>query len=140
MIQYVYVSAAIELFSNEALLHLLRQSRENNEQLSITGLLLYKDGNFMQLLEGPEEAVDTLVARINEDARHRNVIQLIRRRAEERLFPTWAMGFQHMGELLEAGEGGVSTLLHSSLTAAEFYGKPDRAYKLFDSFRRVTAG
>ncbi|MGI9175013.1 MAG: BLUF domain-containing protein [Rhodothermales bacterium] len=140
MIQYVYVSAAVELFSNEALVHLLRQCRENNERLSVTGLLLYKDGNFMQLLEGPEEAVDAVIARIGEDPRHRNVIPLIRRPVEERLFPTWAMGFKHMDELLETGESGVSTLLRSSLTAAEFYGKPDRAYKLLDSFRRVTAG
>ena len=140
MIQYVYVSAAIELFSNDALLHLLRQSRENNERWSITGLLLYKDGNFMQLLEGPEEAVDTVVARIGEDSRHRNVIQLVRRRTETRLFPMWAMGFQRVDELLEAGEDGGSALLRSPLTAAEFYGNPDRVHKLFDSFRRVTAG
>ena len=139
MIQYVYVSAAVELFSSDALLHLLRKSRENNERLSVTGLLLYRDGNFMQLLEGPEEAVDAVRARINRDPRHRNVIQLIRRPVQSRLFPTWAMGFRRVDELLEAEEEGGNTLLHSPLTAAEFYGKPDLVYKLIDSFRHVTA-
>ena len=139
MIQYVYISSAVELFSDEALVELLRKSRENNQRLEITGLLLYRGGNFMQLLEGPEAAVDALAAHIGRDPRHGNVIRLIRRRAERRLFPTWAMGFRHVDDLLESGEEGASALLHSPLTAEAFYGKPDRVYKLIDSFRHTTA-
>jgi hypothetical protein len=35
----------------------LEQSRENNLRLDVTGMLLYKGGNFMQMLEGEKDAV-----------------------------------------------------------------------------------
>jgi len=50
----VYVSSATELFSDTQLENLLLRSRQNNSTLGITGMLLYKDGNFMQCLEGPK--------------------------------------------------------------------------------------
>jgi hypothetical protein len=53
----VYVSSAVNLFSDEDLIQLLEVSRRNNEKAEITGLLLYSSGNFMQTLEGPEKAV-----------------------------------------------------------------------------------
>lgn len=48
----VYVRAASELFSKAELLALLAQSREKNKRLGVSGLLLYRDGYFIQLFEG----------------------------------------------------------------------------------------
>jgi hypothetical protein len=48
----VYVSSAIYIFTQEELLILLDQCVELNKNNGITGMLLYKDGNFMQVLEG----------------------------------------------------------------------------------------
>ena len=93
MLQLVYVSSAIELFSSHDLLALLEQSRAKNVRAGITGLLLYKDGNFMQLLEGPEAAVRELYAAIRRDARHHGIILLLEGTVEEREFPDWAMAF-----------------------------------------------
>ncbi len=53
----VYVSSAVRPFSRVDLDDLLATSRANNARVGITGMLLYKDGNFMQVLEGDEEAV-----------------------------------------------------------------------------------
>lgn len=57
MFGLVYVSSAVVPFSKAELLSLLTKSRENNSKVGLTGLLIYKDGSFMQVLEGEETAV-----------------------------------------------------------------------------------
>ena len=82
----VYVSMAQEKMSKEDLLDILAQSREANAKAGITGMLLYKDGNFMQALEGEETAVRALYARICRDPRHRGILTLVEGE-RERLIP-----------------------------------------------------
>ena len=55
MFYLIYVSSAIKLMHDDELLLLLEKARENNSRLGITGMLLYKEGNFMQMLEGGKE-------------------------------------------------------------------------------------
>ena len=55
MIQLAYVSNASRLMSSASLSMLLRQARASNKRHDITGMLLYKDGSFLQVLEGPAE-------------------------------------------------------------------------------------
>jgi len=59
---------------------LLKQSRAKNSALEITGILLYKDGDVMQLLEGPDEAVKKVAQTIYADQRHCRIIQLLERK------------------------------------------------------------
>src|SRR5688572_12980573 len=73
MLSLLYVSTSIKLFSEEELLEMLKVSRDNNKALDITGLLLYKGGNFMQVLEGPDEVVNSLYEKIKIDPRHKDV-------------------------------------------------------------------
>lgn len=134
MINLVYVSSAVKLFSDEELLELLRRSRENNEKLRITGLLLYHDGNFMQLLEGPEEPVMALYKTIRNDPRHKDVTTLIVAPIEERHFADWAMGFQNVDKMIQS-EAGVSQFLNTPLTAESFMDRPTRALVLLNTFR-----
>src|ERR687893_1319722 len=82
----VYVSSAVRLFSAEDLRALLETCRKNNAELGVTGMPLYKDGNFMQVLEGDEEAVRGLYARIVAAPRHRGEITLQEGFAEGRQF------------------------------------------------------
>jgi len=81
----VYVSSATLPFSGEDLRALLATCRENNAELGVTGMLLYKDGNFMQVLEGDEQAVRGLYARIAADPRHGGEITLQEGFSEGRL-------------------------------------------------------
>ncbi len=60
MLSLIYVSSSTRAFSDADLVALLEQSQEKNARLDITGMLLYKDGNFMQVLEGPDDAVRQL--------------------------------------------------------------------------------
>lgn len=89
----VYVSSATRLFTDPELQMLLEQSRERNARQGITGMLLYKDGNFLQLIEGPEPAVRALHARIGTDTRHRHVITVFDEMVHERQCPDWSMGY-----------------------------------------------
>ena len=59
--------------SNDALKELLHVSRANNERNRITGMLLYKNGHFMQVIEGEEARVTELMNIIKKDIRHKNV-------------------------------------------------------------------
>jgi hypothetical protein len=70
----VYQSQAVGIPTTADLRFLLRQSRANNSGLGITGLLLYGNGSFLQVLEGEAQIVRELYAK----------------------FATWSMGFQSL--------------------------------------------
>ena len=60
LIHIIYVSKETEDFSNDKILKLLDGARSNNTKLDVTGMLLYSEGSFFQILEGEEEIVDQL--------------------------------------------------------------------------------
>ena len=94
MHQLIYMSAATHLLTDEELQQLLEQARANNSQEDITGLLLYHEGRFMQLIEGPEPAVAALYERIEQDPRHTDTAKLADKEVDSRSFPEWAMAFR----------------------------------------------
>jgi hypothetical protein len=87
----VYVSAATHPMSEDELAVLLNQAREKNAMHGITGVLLYHDGNFMQLLQGPEGDVRAIYAAIESDPRHHMVIPIVDETGLPREFADWAM-------------------------------------------------
>lgn len=72
---------------------ILAVSRANNARDGITGGLLYSEGCFAQVLEGPIEAVANTFERIQCDNRHGEVTVLQAGPVEAREFPDWSMGF-----------------------------------------------
>lgn len=133
----VYVSSATLPFSGEDLRALLATCRKNNAGLGVTGMLLYKDGNFMQLIEGDQGAVLGLYAKIAADGRHGGEITLNKGFVEERQFPDWSMAFRDLGLPEERSSPGYSEFLNSSLTGREFSENPSRAQKLLLTFKRT---
>jgi hypothetical protein len=71
-----YVSSSCQDLSSEELLGILTAARVNNARIGVTGMLLYHDGNFMQVLEGPPDVLDALYQRVCADPRHHGVIKL----------------------------------------------------------------
>ena len=96
MFSLIYVSSATELFTTQQLDELLQQSRANNAGLGISGMLLYRDGNIMQLLEGDEARVRALYAHIAGDRRHHSCQILLTSQSDERMFPEWSMAFRRL--------------------------------------------
>jgi len=135
MISLVYASSATQLFSDEALKDLLRQSRDNNARLGLTGMLLYKDGNFMQLLEGRESDLMALYAKIERDPRHHGLLKILQRPIAEREFSSWSMGFKNLDDPGLSNMPGYSSFMNEPLTSAGYQADPSRAQSLLGLFR-----
>lgn len=134
MFSLTYVSSASELFSARELRALLEKCVSNNRPRDVTGMLLYKDGNFMQVLEGEEKVVRAVHAIIAADPRHRGLITLLQGSTPGRQFPDWSMGFKDLGADIDNPEG-YSEFLNIPLTGAEFRSDPTRAQKLLLTFK-----
>jgi hypothetical protein len=89
----VYVSRAAPSMTSQDLLDLGAASQTANDAAGITGLLLYSDGGFLQMLEGPRAAVESLYASIEHDTRHDEVTLVRAREQRDREFPGWSMAF-----------------------------------------------
>ena len=130
----VYVSSAVRLWAEKELLDLLEKSRKNNQALGITGMLLYKEGSFMQFLEGPREKVMALMEKIKKDPRHRGVITLLQQEHPEREFPEWTMGFK----MVESDQlPGYSDFLNLPLTSEQFLMNPSKSLRLLLNFKNI---
>ena len=70
---------------------ILVRSREKNRAADITGALICRHDLYLQLLEGPEAAIEAIYARIVKDDRHLAVSMLLSRTIDQRMFPEWAM-------------------------------------------------
>lgn len=73
---------------------ILRVSRRNNLACNVTGLLMFNGKRFIQVLEGPTDAVTETYRRIGSDARHRAAVVLSQRLIQEREFGDWSMGYK----------------------------------------------
>jgi acylphosphatase len=136
MLSLIYVSSAVPPLSAADLVSLLKQSREKNARLGVTGMLLYKDGNIMQVLEGPDDAVRQLMATIAADKRHRGVLRLMEWQIEQRHFQDWTMAFQNLSDPGIRNVPGYSEFLDVPLDSGQFRTDPSRAQRLLDVFRR----
>ncbi len=90
----VYTSTATLPFPEPELRQLLARWRATNVRLGLTGVLLYSEGNIMQVLEGEQEQVQALFSRIAADVRHRGVTRLADGPVPERAFADWSMRFR----------------------------------------------
>lgn len=103
MLSLVYVSNAVQPLSAAELRELLACSRAHNLRDGLTGLLLYRDGYFLQVLEGPRAAVRQTFGRIERDRRHHHLCLLDERPIVRRVFGEWSMAFPHLPEAEDAG-------------------------------------
>lgn len=134
IIHLIYCSAARARFTPAALAQLLRQAREHNSQHGVTGVLLYTDGSFFQVLEGEESTVDTLFARISRDLRHTGVTLIIREPIARRAFADWTMGYAGMTAAEVASVVGANDFLTQGESFAHL--GPSRARKLISAFKQ----
>ena len=96
----IYVSSAVTPFtpfSSNKFSDLLDISVKNNSLRNITGFMIYKDGTFIQALEGDEADVEFTFDKILNDKRHHEVTVLSREHIEHRNFEAWSMGFKSLG-------------------------------------------
>lgn len=90
----IYLSRATDSFNDTQLQAVLDEARYYNAQHDITGILLYGNGQFFQVLEGEEEAVRATYQRISQDPRHRDIVAFADKAIEARAFPEWHMAYR----------------------------------------------
>jgi hypothetical protein len=110
--QIIYTSAALDDFSEVDLSRLLLKARPRNAALDVTGMLLYHDRSFLQVLEGDPTHVAQVFERIRHDRRHTRILTIMNRAVEERQFRDWAMGFVALKELASSLPGYSDYLRH----------------------------
>ena len=121
MIRLLYISQAARGISDEQVQSILTSAQRNNPAASLTGVLVHGGGLFMQVLEGPEQAVLRQYVKILDDRRHSDCRIIHISPANDRIFEKWSMGvidsdplhFQHIAELrarrLEAVQANTFT-------------------------------
>lgn len=135
LIQLIYMSSTNYPFSERELVQLLEEARERNEQQNITGLLLYKRGRFMQILEGEEEQVVRLYETIKKDTRHYQIITLAKTAIDERMFGDWKMGFVNLQSLKSENIPGYADFLNRTFDLKTLVPDTSLAYKFLNIFR-----
>lgn len=94
--QLVYVS---QITTDESVLNSIHSHAvRNNTARTVTGMLLFVQGRFLQVLEGDRKDVHHTFEKIKEDSRHDHVTLLLDKPIEERNFSHWNMGFKHLQE------------------------------------------
>lgn len=89
--QLVYVSNRKSNCTAEEIEKILESCKKNNPPLQITGVLLYSDNKFIQLVEGEAKVIMGLYDKIKKDDRHSNVVMISYNPIHEKSFPSWHM-------------------------------------------------
>jgi hypothetical protein len=134
LIHLIYVSSATQLCDVDELERILESSARRNSTQQVTGMLVYVGGNFMQVLEGEEAAIDETYGRIAQDARHRDLIVIDRGRIVQREFERWSMGFRRLGTEEIASHPGYAPFFDSDYDVKAIGARPGLALDLLKEF------
>ena len=137
-IQLIYMSAATPQFDSFELTDLLVAARQKNQTLDISGMLVYHDGSFLQILEGKEEAIGKLYDRVTRDDRHTNCQLLIRSYIDKRSFGDWTMGFVDTRLDAQKRRRGFHDFFGEQFSRQTFITDPSVPRKLLLAFRDGT--
>ena len=116
----IYASSATRPMRDQDLVAILEKSHANNARLDITGMLLYRGGNFLQVLEGAESVVDERFNVIMQDSRHHQVTLLMKRPVPKRYFERWEMGFTNLDTLDTSTLPGYTPYLNEPFNSSRF--------------------
>ncbi|HPM76264.1 MAG TPA: diguanylate phosphodiesterase [bacterium] len=133
LIQLIYSSAASHLFNRRQLTDLLLKARAKNDKLGITGILLYTEGSFFQVLEGEAETVDAMFATISADDRHTQVTLILRETISSRFFGDWTMAYAQLSSEEVNVILGLNDFFHTGRSYAQL--GEGRAKKLLAAFK-----
>jgi hypothetical protein len=138
LIQLIYVSTARHLLDAQEIRQILDASVRHNTPQDVTGLLLYSNGSFMQVLEGKESAVDETMSRIEKDPLHYDVSVLTKSQVSHREFGSWAMGFRGIVAKDAASWPSFAPFFEEGFSAEEIGARPGLALEILKHFTEKT--
>jgi hypothetical protein len=133
LVLLAYSSVGTHHFEQNELVDLLAFARNFNDQNGLTGMLLYVDDSFFQILEGDPKTLDDLYSRIEIDTRHTHVIKLIEMPIQDRSFSEWSMGFAKVTREELATIPGLNDFFGRGSVFTDL--KPSKAQLLLEAFR-----
>lgn len=122
MFYLIYISSAAELMDEENLLLLLDQIRPINLSLGVTGMLVYQDGSFMQMLEG--------------DNRHKGVMTMMRGILKKEILKIGLWVFVIW--IKERDLPKFGDYLHENLSLKKFQDDSQNAYRFMVKFNGLS--
>ncbi|WP_374499424.1 BLUF domain-containing protein [Zoogloea sp.] len=137
LVQLIYVSSACRDLSENELYDILESSIRHNTQQGITGVLLYTNGSFMQVIEGEEAAIEETYSRICDDDRHKGIFLLSKEAIAKRDFPRWAMGFRRLGRGELDPHPAYAPFLPNGFDAERIGAQPGAATEMLRQFSRA---
>jgi hypothetical protein len=130
-----YLSSAIPEFTREELIAALEHWKARNEAENVSGILIYHEGNILQVLEGEQATVKATFQRISRDLRHVGILPLIQEPIAERQFDEWTMAFRDL--TLDSDEiDGFNDLLNATHPEAELHLAPSKVKTFLLGFVR----
>ncbi|MTI22822.1 BLUF domain-containing protein [Fulvivirga sp. RKSG066] len=105
----IYVSKGINI-NQETIDDILQTAQSFNDAHNITGMLLFIEGKFFQILEGDKAVITKLYESIKSDQRHKNVTTVSAHAIRNRTFKGWSMRFNAIDEKEFTELSGISSL------------------------------
>jgi hypothetical protein len=134
LVHCVYCSASTKMsLSSMELESLLAECRRSNSAANITGILLYQNGSFFQVLEGERDTVEPLFHKIGLDKRHHHTKKIIFEPIATRSFAAWTMGFPKITSKELATIPGLNDFFHHGTSYVEL--GEGRAKSLLAAFK-----
>ncbi len=136
----MYTSTGRENLPDAELEHLLQGARRWNDTNGITGMLIYVEGHFLQIVEGARRDIEAVAERIAADPRHCGIIRLIEGETERRAFSDWSMGFRRLGKSEGKRILGAVDLARQSVRDSLPSDAPQELVVFMESFYRSSLG
>lgn len=92
----VYTSFRKPACDEAAIENILASCKRNNPGRNITGILMHSNNRFIQYIEGDRNQVEKLYELIKDDPRHTSVNKRNFEQINERVFPSWEMGYKDL--------------------------------------------
>lgn len=124
MIQLAYTSLASQSMGSGDVFKIIEKSARNNSVAGLTGFLIYNEGRFFQVIEGPTSSVEALIERLKGDPRHHSITVVHHCAIASRSFPQW-----RMKRVTVPGEGARLETLVPELADA-----PEQVKRVADRF------
>jgi Sensors of blue-light using FAD len=137
--QIIYSSESATPMQLDDLEDILEHARSSNASKGITGALVYVDGVFLQILEGPESSVKELMARIADDVRHETVTVLKETVVDSPVFADWKMAYVSASKEQIARWAGLSSTAEVPEILDSIRSHPSTATQVAQSILAVLA-
>jgi hypothetical protein len=137
MIQLIYISTTSTWPTESELLYLLEQARLRNLRRNITGMLLYSNRTYLQILEGEAKDVHEIYEAICKDSRNEGHEILLESEIQRRNFPDWSMGFENLEDCSPNEHPGFVEVFGGKLDKSIAVNNRTNAIKLLMNFANV---